>query len=288
MKPEPACCRPGDGGGECMDGKDRRKDWVARAPRTAGLERIEAYFGGRGYEMHRHDTYAIGRTLSGVQSFHYRRGLRHSLPGGTLVLHPDEAHDGQAGTDAGFRYRMLYVEPALVQRMLGGQPLPFVPGGLSDDPRLRAAAEPLLRTMSQPLDPLEEADALYDLAQALATVAGQRGGRRAFDYGAAERARQRIHDGLAGRLTLADLEAASGRDRWSLSRDFRALYGVSPYRYATLRRLDACRRLMLAGQGLAEAALAAGFTDQSHMSRHFSAAYGMPPGRWLAMLRAGA
>ena len=247
-----------DGGGECMDGKDRRKDWVARAPRTAGLERIEAYFGGRGYEMHRHDTYAIGRTLSGVQSFHYRRGLRHSLPGGTLVLHPDEAHDGQAGTDAGFRYRMLYVEPALVQRMLGGQPLPFVPGGLSDDPRLRAAAEPLLRTMSQPLDPLEEADALYDLAQALATVAGQRGGRRAFDYGAAERARLRIHDGLAGRLTLADLEAASGRDRWSLSRDFRALYGVSPYRYATLRRLDACRRLMLAGQGLAEAALAAG------------------------------
>ena len=87
---------------------------------------------------------------------------------------------------------------------------------------------------------------------------------------------------------MADLEAASGRDRWSLSRDFRALYGVSPYRYATLRRLDVCRRLMLAGQGLAEAALAAGFTDQSHMSRHFSAAYGMPPGRWLAMLRAGA
>ena len=257
MKPEPACCRPGTAGR--VHGRQRQAKGLGGArPRTAGLERIEAYFGGRGYEMHRHDTYAIGRTLSGVQSFHYRRGLRHSLPGGTLVLHPDEAHDGQAGTDAGFRYRMLYVEPALVQRMLGGQPLPFVPGGLSDDPRLRAAAEPLLRTMSQPLDPLEEADALYDLAQALATVAGQRGGRRAFDYGAAERARLRIHDGLAGRLTLADLEAASGRDRWSLSRDFRALYGVSPYRYATLRRLDVCRRLMLAGQGLAEAALAAG------------------------------
>ena len=139
-----------DGGGE-VHGWQRQAKGLARAPRTAGLERIEAYFGGRGYEMHRHDTYAIGRTLSGVQSFHYRRGLRHSLPGGTLVLHPDEAHDGRAGTDAGFRYRMLYVEPALVQRMPGGQPLPFVPGGLSDDPRLRAAAEPLLRTMSQPL-----------------------------------------------------------------------------------------------------------------------------------------
>ena len=46
-----------------------------------------------GYGLHRHDTYAIGCTLAGVQSFHYRRGLRHSLPGGVLVLHPDEAHD---------------------------------------------------------------------------------------------------------------------------------------------------------------------------------------------------
>jgi len=44
--------------------------------------------------MHRHDTYAIGRTLAGVQSFSYRRSRRNSLAGNTLVLHPDEAHDG--------------------------------------------------------------------------------------------------------------------------------------------------------------------------------------------------
>lgn len=30
--------------------------------------------------MHRHDTYAIGLTLAGVQCFHYRRSLRSSLP----------------------------------------------------------------------------------------------------------------------------------------------------------------------------------------------------------------
>lgn len=78
----------------------RCNDWIRRAAPTSRLERIEAYFGGHGYDMHRHDTYAIGRTLAGVQSFHYRRAMQHSLPGGTIVLHPDEAHDGQAGTDA--------------------------------------------------------------------------------------------------------------------------------------------------------------------------------------------
>ncbi len=133
-----------------------RRDWMRRDASTQRMERIEAFIGGHGYDMHRHDTYAIGRTLAGVQSFSYRRGVCNSLPGGTIVLHPDEPHDGQAGTEAGFQYRMIYVEPAHVQRALGGQPLPFIPGGRSDDPRLFAATETLLRAMDSPIDPLEE------------------------------------------------------------------------------------------------------------------------------------
>ena len=43
----------------------RCNDWIRRAAPTSRLERIEAYFGGHGYDMHRHDTYAVGRTLAG-------------------------------------------------------------------------------------------------------------------------------------------------------------------------------------------------------------------------------
>ena len=56
-------------------------DWVQRASSVRDVERIEAFFGGHGYDMHRHATYAIGRTLAGVQSFHYRRSMTHSMPG---------------------------------------------------------------------------------------------------------------------------------------------------------------------------------------------------------------
>lgn len=79
------------------------------------------------------------------------------------MLHPDEPHDGSAGTDAGFRYRMLYIEPSLIQRVLGGRPLPFIAGGLSADPRLLAASDVLLRSLDD-LAPLEEEDAIFDLA----------------------------------------------------------------------------------------------------------------------------
>jgi len=137
------------------------------------------------------------------------------------------------------------------------------------------------------IDPLEEDDAIFDLAQALAAVAGARRGRRALDYPAAERAREYIHSALDSTVTLDELEQASGRERWSLSRDFRALYGTSPYRYLTLRRLEQVRAQIVAGRSLVEAALSAGFADQSHMTHHFTRAYGIPPARWLRLLQRG-
>ncbi len=56
------------------------------------------------------DTYAIGRTLFGVQSFDYRG--RHDPAWHHMVIHPDETHDGRQRR----LHRMIYVEPALIQR----------------------------------------------------------------------------------------------------------------------------------------------------------------------------
>ncbi len=136
------------------------RDWLLHSHSPSKVQRIEAYFGGHGYEPHRHDTYAIGRTLAGVQSFRYRRAIRHSLPGGTLVLHPDELHDGMAGTEAGFHYRMLYIDPLLIQQVLAGKPLPFIAGGLSDDIRLRRTTESFMQAMDYSFESLEEDDAI--------------------------------------------------------------------------------------------------------------------------------
>ncbi|CAG9206882.1 AraC-like DNA-binding protein [Paraburkholderia tropica] len=258
-----------------------RPDWVKRAEPLAGVERIEAWFHGKAYAMHRHDTYAIGRTLAGVQSFNYRRGVSNSLPGNTIVLHPDEPHDGQAGTREGFRYRMIYVEPALFQDVLGGRALPFLDGGVSTDPRLAAATETLLQRLDYRFEPLEQSDALAELAHALADVSGTPARPAKGDFRAAQRARDFLHANSARMVTLDEVEAAAGRDRWSVSRDFRTFYGTSPYRYLTMRRLDVVRRSLLEGVPLAGAAAQAGFADQSHMTRHFVKTFGLTPGRWL-------
>ena len=264
-------------------------DWLHRAPHASGLDRIEAYFAGFAFDPHRHDTYAIGCTIAGVQAFNYRGGHRQSLPGHTMVLHPDEAHDGQAGTDEGFHYRMIYVDPALIQEVLGGQRLPFVESGTTDNVRLLSSARALLEgPQEQHLDSVEETDAMVELALALNAASvgsGNSGMRRHADFASAKLARQFLLESWQSTVSMQKLSASTGRDRWSLSKDFRLFYGTSPSRVLALRRLDAARRQMLAGLALADVAASTGFADQAHMPRHFTQTFGISPARWLRAVR---
>lgn len=256
------------------------KDWVRHSHPSSKMERLEAFFSGHGFDPHRHDTYAIGRTLAGVQSFRYRGEARNSLPGSIMVLHPDEEHDGHAGSESGFRYRMLYVTPELAQEVLHGKPLPFLKGGISNDPQLAAAAASILNSLDEPADPLAEDDAIFQLFTRLQSMCGNQPANNGNCFAAANLAREYMNDNLHLPVSLDDLAECTGRDKWSLSKDYRVYFGTSPHRYITMRRLDSVKASILSGRPLSEASVDAGFYDQSHMSRHFKNAFGVSPARW--------
>ena len=254
-----------------------------------GLERIEAFFAGHGFDPHRHDTYAIGFTIQGVQSFRYSGASQHSVPGQVFVLHPDETHDGRAGTSAGFRYRIVYVEPGADARRAGrgALPLPFVREAVSNNPHLAAAIAPALDDLDRPLEELQRDQIVLDLADALAAADPSIARRRLSrpPLACRRRAREMLDANLRTGVASAELEAATGLTRYAVARHFRACLGTSPYRYLVLRRLDRARALIRQGAPLVDAALASGFADQSHMTRHFRKAYGLSPGRWAAAAR---
>jgi AraC-like ligand binding domain len=76
-------------------------DWLRSTTIFPGVELFEAWFWGSAYRRHRHDTYAIGVTETGLQAFAYRGATHRSVPGNVVVLHPDEAHDGARGARRG-------------------------------------------------------------------------------------------------------------------------------------------------------------------------------------------
>jgi AraC-like DNA-binding protein len=86
----------------------------------------------------------------------------------------------------------------------------------------------------------------------------------------------------------AELEAVSGLTRYDLARQFRVLYGTSPYRYLLMRRLDRAREQIARRRPLVEVALDAGFADQAHFARQFKATFGLTPARYRALRLEGA
>jgi AraC-like DNA-binding protein len=266
------------------------RDWIKPAPAVPGFERIEAFFSGHAYDPHRHDTYAIGITLSGVQRFTYRGVRSDSRAGNIIVLHPDEVHDGRAGIEAGFRYRMLYLEPRWIAEALGARAgsLPFVPTPVSSDERLVKAAQHALGDLDRRPEDLDRDHMVLALADALLALDSSVRSRAATPTCriAVDRAREFLDAQFHRTVSSRELEALTGLDRYALTRHFQQRLGTSPYRYLTMRRLDHVRSMLaLATCSLAECAAASGFADQSHMTRQFKKAYGMSPGKWRSHLR---
>lgn len=264
------------------------KDWVAWSDLCDGVQRLRAWFKGAAYERHRHDTYAIGLTDRGVQSFWYRGGVHSGTPGDVIVLHPDEAHDGYAGTADGFGYRLAYIEPARVReacRAITGRAcaLPFVADPVVKSRKLRQALE---AAFADELAATAADAFILRIAEALlAESGGPAPTMLRLDKAAVERARQFIESETPRLVHSSDLEAASGLSRFELARQFRALVGTSPYRYSLMRRLE-WTRARLGRMSTVDVALAAGFSDQPHFSRTFKAAFGLSPARYARLASA--
>jgi AraC-like DNA-binding protein len=271
--------------GEGLERSCSAGDWVIASRPGDGVELLRAWFSGRAYSQHRHDTYAIGVTEAGVQTFDYRGRVERATPGQVVVLHPDEMHDGRAGTASGFGYRIVYVEPACIAdatRVIRGHPgpLPFVREPVSASRTLARAVAGAFQLAPEPL----ALDALV-LRLAEGLIEADPAGRaarppRRLAHAALERARA-VLDARRDVVRSAELETITGLSRYELARQFRAAYGTSPYRYSLMRRLDFARAQLGAGAAVADLALAAGFADQAHFTRFFKRHYGMTPGMLL-------
>jgi AraC-like DNA-binding protein len=264
-------------------------EWIDATGPTDGVELFRARLRGRPFSRHRHDVYAIGVTEEGVQAFGYRGTVERSLPGQVFVLHPDELHDGRADGPGAFGYRQLYVSPDRIASALPALtgrpgPLPFA-APVTDDPVL---ARVVRAAFARAPEPLALDDLVLQLAEGLLrfSAAGLTSTLRCrVDLPAVERGR----DFLRSRLTVvqsSEVEAVTGLDRYQFARQFRAVYGTSPYRYSVMRRLDVARGWLRNARPPAETAHEAGFADQAHFTRTFKAAFGMTPGRYARLCAA--
>ncbi|MFK0163362.1 AraC family ligand binding domain-containing protein [Rhizobium sp. NPDC090279] len=283
-----------DVAGQIFEGLERlcvtpEANRILSAPAYPGIERIQAQFRGDAFDLHRHDTYALGVTMRGVQTFRYRGEQRYSLPGRVIILHPDELHDGGAATEDGLVYRMLYLEPSVLFQCLEAARigLPFVDDPIVRDDRLAGLLLAALGELDRELDDLFVDDFVSRLADGLAQHA--RLPPRplgSIAWGQVKAARDYLEAHVTRGVDSQELERITGLDRFALARHFRAAFATSPHRFLLMRRLQQAKLLIGSGESIAEVAAATGFADQSHLTRHFKKTFGIAPGAWSGMVRA--
>jgi AraC-like DNA-binding protein len=249
------------------------------------------------YHRHSHETYSLGVTDIGAQSFTCRGAAYTSAAGMVMAFNPDDPHDGQATDGFGFTYRMIHIGPELVSAVLAdaaGRPvgLPLFADPVLGDPLLAARLRRLHGALLGQATALRRDELLASVVLAAARRAGTSSGpaARPAEAGPAQepadagRVAARARDLIAGRyrddLTADDLATVTGRSRFAVHRAFTHVYGMPPSDYQRQLRLREARALIAAGTPISEAAALAGFADQSHLSRWFVRYYGVTPGRY--------
>ncbi|WP_460123430.1 AraC family ligand binding domain-containing protein [Pseudomonas sp. S2_C03] len=262
-------------------------NWIDLAQDAdTGIETLRAHFEGHAYDPHWHDSYLVGVTEQGVQQFNCRRARHQSTPGKVFMLEPGDIHDGEAPTEDGFTYRMLYLDPQWLTREIStlfdkapdhGE-LGFA-HTLTTDATLARATALAFETLHHGELKIVRQTALDGLLERLTTHLHWRA-----RYGddprlpqVAHKAREYLHAHAHEDIGLDQLALATGVDRFRLTRAFKAAFGIAPHAYLVQLRLASARRMLARGEQPATVAMTLGFADQSHLGRWFVRAYGLTP-----------
>ncbi len=263
----------------------------ARPGHRAGVELYRARIVRHAFEPHTHQACGLGLIDAGVERFRYRGG-EHLAPVGSLVLmNPDELHTGRAETEGGWRYRMLYLDPAALGDVSGeaGWWCPQV--GALDAARAHRVGRLLHRLWAcaeNDSQPLAFDSALALLVDELRPHARSPSPPPAVRAGAGfSRVIEQMRAQLGQPLRLEDLAATAGLSPFHFLRMFKAHHHATPQQMLMALRLFEAKERLARGEPAAQVAAAVGLSDQAHLTRSFAKRYGVTPGRYQRQVRAG-
>lgn len=219
------------------------------------------------------EAHAISRFEAGRSEFWTRGRAWIGAPGTLVVFRPGDVHR-DLRREGPITYQIVgFVAPELAIRSL-----PSCIAG--DDPR----GAPLQRLHDAVAAGADAFTLECLLAEAVAATSALREPGQATTR-PVRRALELLRERLADPVSLDDLSAHAGMDKFHLCRAFRAQVGLPPHAYLTQLRIMHAKSLLAAGTQPKDIAPQVGLYDQSQLSRHFRRIVGMTPGQFFAKNR---
>lgn len=254
-----------------------------RPVENAGLELYRAHIVDYAFEPHTHEAFGLGAIEAGAERFRYA-GSEHLAPAGALVMmNPDQLHTGCAATEAGWRYRMIYLAPALVDELSGLNAWHFERAVVQDPLRAQRIAE-ILDQLWQVQEALSWQSLVFELLQQFQPYAKFGANSPAISLPRFTPVLDYLHSNMAERLSLSELAALVDLSPSYFLRSFQKHYHVTPHQMLMAIRLFSAKQLLARGIAPVQVAAATGLSDQAHLNHAFVKRYGVTPARYQRQL----
>lgn len=252
------------------------------------LELLRARYTRQRFAPHAHDEYVFGMVEAGAARTLFRGREDVHATGSVITFAPGEVHTGAPATEHGWSYRMLYPSESLVRfaarEATGRDFSPTFDTSFAADPALADRVRATHAVLEGNADGLRKECALVETLGAIIirhaatpnAATGARPGARST--AALRRVRELLDAEYARTVTIGELAREAGLSTFHLIRVFRATFGLPPYKYLELVRIQQARRLIRLGFPLTHVVHATGFSDQSHLTRYFKRIVGVTPG----------
>jgi len=236
------------------------------------------------FKPHLHRNFCVGAAESGEIIFQVS-GQEALLGKGVLALiNPDTLHccNPRGASERSFSMLYLNTDWCLQVQQSLWQNSEFIPVDciLAKDPGLYDLYFESVECLMGVTHLLEKEQHLVTLAEAIfARCCYPTVPVASMPKGVAE-----LKEWLASELeedhTLEMFAGEVNLNPYTLLRNFRNSYGVTPYAFRTNCRIEYGRKLLQQGADIGDTALMCGFFDQSHFHKHFKAMTSVTPGKY--------
>lgn len=225
------------------------------------------------YKKHCHEEYAIGVTLTGIQQYRLEDELCQSKPGGIMLFHPEQIHDGCSGDKTDLEYVMTYIPRDLFEEISGKKGVIRFSSPILYDRRLAADIVSLIRSIECGHSDMLTNELIMEVIQKAADTENELHTPR--DHRAINRAVEMMHDNIESALKLDEICAEVQMSKYHFIRQFKDAKGLSPYQFFLNCRTEHAKKLLDSGEELYTVMLNCGFYDISHLNRRFKSSYGI-------------
>lgn len=258
-----------------------RASWI----RPFTTRRYKAQFLMAKFSPHQREFHTLAFIAEGQFNIRYRERSHIVNSGDSILIPAGEIYSFETMNDLNSIVYFHYIDTVEMYRYSKEQLIPDIENLIVTKKFTAAISKFLFSNIESEINKIHYEELILNLLNGLNTTLKN---RKKLSYELVKsliHARNCIADNMFLNFNLEDLSAKCKVDKWSLSRNFKLLFGVSLFSYIHACRIVKAKELLSNQCPIAEVAFECKYADQSHFTRFFKRFVGITPSQWIKLVK---